>query len=90
MGEFFNVAYNFLQASSIISSFPLNGTGMMTAWILATLGGRTKPLSSPCCIIMIPIDRVVNPQLVCQTRFFCFFSSSNSIPNILAKFCPKL
>lgn len=71
-------------------SFPLKGKGIMTTWVWATLGGSTKPLSSPWCIIKIPIDLVVNPQLVCQTCFFSFFSSSNYILNIFAKFWPKL
>ena len=39
-------------------------TGMTTAWMGATRGGSTRPLSSPWVMMMPPIIRVETPQLV--------------------------
>ena len=41
---------------------------MITTCVGATRGGSTRPLSSPCTMIITPIVRVVRPQLFCHTN----------------------
>jgi len=62
----------------------------MITYNLATLGGKTIPLSSPWVIIITPMLLVVNPQLVYQQNCFSFFLSKYWILNIFEKFYPKL
>lgn len=47
--------------------------GIIITWQWATLGGKTNPLLSEWCMVRIPIDLVVRPQLVCQACFLVFF-----------------
>ena len=43
--------------------------GITMTWVGAILGGRTRPLLSPCTMIRAPIMRVVMPQEVWCTYF---------------------
>ena len=55
----------------------------------ATRGGRTNPLLSPCTMMATPMVRVVHPQEFCHGIDLPPVLFSNSIWNILAKFCPR-
>ena len=68
---------------------PLGVSRALTC-ILATRGGSTNPVSSPCTMVITPIVRVVSPHEFWYTSFFSWVSgSSYMISNILEKFWPK-
>ena len=62
----------------------------MTTCHGATLGGRIRPLSSPCVMITAPTSRVVTPQDVVHTYCSVLSRPWNWMSNALAKFCPRL
>ena len=83
-----NNLYNSFEAF-VTFAFSLLIIGTITNLFSAIFGGRTKPLSSECIKITTPIERVERPhEFWCANCRSCF-SSTNSIPNALEKFCPR-
>src|SRR5579883_34662 len=61
--------------------------GIITAWMGATLGGSTSPLSSPCTMIRAPMSLHDTPHEVCHANVSTFCVSRNLTSNGFAKFC---
>mmetsp|Transcript_103338 Transcript_103338/g.316260 ORF Transcript_103338/g.316260 Transcript_103338/m.316260 type:complete len:302 (-) Transcript_103338:643-1548(-) len=86
------VSRNALAASKMafcVSAFLWN-KATMTTWMAATAGGRTRPVSSECAMIVAPISRVDTPQDVAHTYLKSPVSSVwYCTSKALAKFCPR-
>ena len=63
--------------------------GMITTCVGATRGGSTRPSSSACAMISVPMSRVLTPQLVVQAYSFLPSRERYWMPDALAKFCPR-
>mmetsp|Transcript_13233 Transcript_13233/g.43851 ORF Transcript_13233/g.43851 Transcript_13233/m.43851 type:complete len:320 (+) Transcript_13233:290-1249(+) len=64
--------------------------GTTTTCTGAKAGGRRRPVSSPCVMMIPPISRVLTPQLDWCTYCFLPFSSRKVVSNALAKLSPRL
>ena len=61
----------------------------MTTCIGATFGGKTNPLSSPCAIIIAPINLHETPHEVCHAKCSTLSLSANLTSNGFEKFCAR-
>ena len=64
--------------------------GTTASWVGATLGGSTRPESSPWAMIVAPTMRVEKPHEVPQGCLRTLSRSRNSMPAELAKFWPSM
>ena len=79
-----------MAPSTAVRSSSLRKMGTMTSCWGATLGGRTRPESSPWTMIVAPTMRVVKPQDVPYGCLRSLSRSRNWMPADFAKFCPSM